>query len=988
MSAAPDTDADGHREVLAGGGELGALMRATDWAATRLGPVRTWPASLRSALGICLGARFPIAIYWGEQLALLYNDAWSPIPGTKHPWALGRPAHEVWPEIWESIAPLFEQVMTTGEATYSEDSLLPLHRHGYTEECYFNFTFSPIRGERGRVDGVFNAVIETTFRVISERRTRVLRELAERTTGARSAEEACARAAASLQTATHDVPFCALYLADAAQPVAHLAACAGVGRGDPLAPERVSLEDGAAAPWPLAAVRASGRVQVVRDLPARAGGAPGGPWPEPARAALVAPRVDATTGQTRGFAILGASPRRAIDDAYVQLAERVASQVAMVIANANAYDEERRRAERLAEQTQLALARAHRQTERELEDLYALLMQVPAQIVVRRGPDHVCVFQNEQSLRLIDQRGKPVRETWPQLAAAQLAIYDRVLATGEPHVEREIAMTRDWGDGQVRARYWNATYAPLRLPDGRIDGVITIAFEVTDTVIARQQAAAAEAERATAQERLRAALAASSIGTYFWNLRTNAVEHDAGVRRMFGFAPGEGGPVEDYTARVHPDDRGTWLAALARCANEGADFQLEYRVVWPDGTVRWIADKGRMIRDPDGAPLHLAGAIVDITDSKRLAEEALAASRAKDEFLAVLGHELRNPLAPMMTGIELLKLRGVTMTKELLTIERQVRHLARLVDDLLDISRITRGLVELQRERLALDAAIAKGIEIASPLLEQKEHRVSLDVAPGLHVDGDPVRLAQVFSNLLTNAARYTPRGGNVRVSAHRDGAHAVVRVTDDGIGIAPELLGRIFDLFVQGGRTIARSEGGLGIGLAVVRSLVQLHGGEVTAHSAGPGQGSELVVRLPLAGDQPPDREPRAVRPAELPEARHKRRVLVVDDNVEAAELISGALRALGHEVAVAHDGAEALKLAGRFRPEVAVLDIGLPVMDGYELARRLREHPDVGPGRLIALTGYGQAGDRARSRDAGFDVHLIKPVDVRALADAIGAA
>jgi two-component system CheB/CheR fusion protein len=626
------------------------------------------------------------------------------------------------------------------------------------------------------------------------------------------------------------------------------------------------------------------------------------------------------------------------------------------------------------------------------EDLYAFLMQVPAQIVVRRGPEHVCVFQNEESLRLLDQRGTSLRETWSQLRVGQHVIYDRVLATGEPHVERETAMTRDWGDGQVRTRYWNATYTPLRLPDGRIDGVITIAFEVTDTVIARQMAAAAEAERATAQERLRAALGASSIGTYFWNLRTNAIEYDEGARRMFGFAPGEGDPIEAYTARVHPEHRDAWRAELARCTNEGADFQLEYRVVWPDGTVRWVLDKGQMIRNPDGAPLHLAGAVIDITESKHLAEEALAASRAKDEFLAVLGHELRNPLAPIMTAVELLKLRGVTMTRELLTIERQVRHLARLVDDLLDISRITRGLVELQRERLSLDAALAKGAEIASPLLEQKEHRVSLDVDPALWVDGDPVRLAQVFSNLLTNAARYTPRGGNIRVSASRDGAHAVVRVVDDGTGIAPELLGRIFDLFVQGGRTIARSEGGLGIGLAVVRSLVQLHGGEVTAHSAGPGQGSEFVVRLPLAGDRLPGPAVRggARTPSapELPEARHKRRVLVVDDNVEAAELISGALRALGHEVAVAHDGAEALKLADRFRPEVAVLDIGLPVMDGYELARRLREQPDFGTGRLIALTGYGQPGDRARSLDAGFDVHMIKPVDVRALADAIGAA
>ncbi|HYO51486.1 ATP-binding protein [Archangium sp.] len=325
-------------------------MRSMEWSKTSLGTPDDWPQSLRSALSICLGSRFPIALYWGPRLALLYNDAWSPIPGGKHPWALGRGAQEVWPEIWDTIGPLFEQVMTTGEATYSEHGLLPMHRHGYTEECYFNFTFSPIRGEGGRVEGVFNAVMETTYQVISERRTRVLRELGERTAAARSAEEACALAASSLGSEPHDVPFCALYLVDEEAQVARLAASSGLSHGGPAAPELTPLAEETGARWPFARVRSSGRVEVVSGLSERFGcSLPGGPWPEPASSALVAPILTATAGRASGFLVIGVSPRRAVDEEYRQFAERAASHVATVLSSATAYEAERKRAEALAE---------------------------------------------------------------------------------------------------------------------------------------------------------------------------------------------------------------------------------------------------------------------------------------------------------------------------------------------------------------------------------------------------------------------------------------------------------------------------------------------------------------------------------------------------------------------------------------------------------------------------------------------------------------
>ncbi|ABS25875.1 ATP-binding protein [Anaeromyxobacter sp. Fw109-5] len=361
--------------------------------------------------------------------------------------------------------------------------------------------------------------------------------------------------------------------------------------------------------------------------------------------------------------------------------------------------------------------------------------------------------------------------------------------------------------------------------------------------------------------------------------------------------------------------------------------------------------------------------------------QAETASRTKDEFLAMLGHELRNPLSPIVTALQLIKLRGDGQPREYSIIERQVSHMSRLVEDLLDVSRITRGKIVLQPELLELSSVVAKALEMAGPLLEARAHRLAVDVpAEGLPVRGDPVRLAQIVANLLTNAAKYTPPGGHVEVWAGRHGAEISLTVSDDGQGLSPELLPRLFDLFVQGPRAPDRHEGGLGLGLAVVKSLVTAHGGTVEAQSAGLGRGSTFTVRLPAAAAEaaPPALGP---RPGALRRAARPLRVLVVDDNADAAELLAAVLSAAGHAVRAAHDGVGALAALDQFTPEVAVLDIGLPVMDGHELAARIRDRMGAAPPAFIALTGYGQATDLARSRAAGFEHHLVKPVDADAL-------
>ncbi|MGE3275198.1 MAG: ATP-binding protein [Vicinamibacterales bacterium] len=389
--------------------------------------------------------------------------------------------------------------------------------------------------------------------------------------------------------------------------------------------------------------------------------------------------------------------------------------------------------------------------------------------------------------------------------------------------------------------------------------------------------------------------------------------------------------------------------------------------------------------DAGGAVEGIAVVVYEVTELTRARREAEAANRAKDEFLAILGHELRNPLAPILTALQLLRLRGVEAgQRERDVIERQVRHLVTLVDDLLDVSRITRGKVDLQRSTVDLAEVVARAIETASPLLEQYRHELHVDVRPRpLLVSADPARLAQVVANLLTNAAKYTNPGGYVTVAAWAEGPDAVVCVRDTGIGIDPDVLPRVFELFVQEPQALDRARGGLGLGLAIVQSLVRLHGGTITASSDGRGQGAEFTVRLPDAVVSTHAPAP-VTTPAPAPpvaERESRGRILVVDDNQDAANLLVTALGAYGFTAQAAYDGPAALAAASGFEPDVAVLDLGLPVMDGYELARLFQDDARLRDVRLIAATGYGQERDRQRTTEAGFAAHLVKPLDLPAL-------
>ncbi len=504
---------------------------------------------------------------------------------------------------------------------------------------------------------------------------------------------------------------------------------------------------------------------------------------------------------------------------------------------------------------------------------------------------------------------------------------------------------------------------------------------------------------------LRAALETARVGVWVHHLRTGSLSLDRRCKELFGLPPAEDVTHALFVRALHPADRHHALEAIERAQQPGAaELEMAFRVLDPkDQTGRRLTAFGRVFADAQGTPVRLVAVVIDVSEEQRAREElkravaraerahntAKAAEQRKDEFLAMLGHELRNPLAPILTALQLMKLKDRRDSeRERTIIERQVRHLERLIEDLLDVSRLTRGMIELRKQPVELGEVVAAAIELASPLIEQKRHRLEVNVpSEGLLVDADQVRLAQVVANLLMNAAKYTDDGGHIAVVAGLKRRRVVLRIRDSGAGIAPELLPHVFELFTQAPQTLARARGGLGLGLAIVKGLVEMHGGTVVAYSDGPGHGSELVVRLPALG--PSEARDSETTPRAFPafrEGTERRRIVVVDDNRDAAEALGDALAAVGHEVQLAFDGPTALELTGSFRPDTVLLDIGLPVMDGYEVARRLRTQEDKDRRRrLIAITGYGQDQDRADALAAGFDMHLVKPVDLEILMAAI---
>ena len=521
-------------------------------------------------------------------------------------------------------------------------------------------------------------------------------------------------------------------------------------------------------------------------------------------------------------------------------------------------------------------------------------------------------------------------------------------------------------------RWVHLRSAPRRLADGRTvwDGIY---IDVTNQKNIEQALT-------HSLQRLDLAQQAGHIGVFDWDVQSGRLIWTEEEQRIFGILPGTfEGTIEAWTKRVVPEDaermKGEMRVAMEQRAPQ---MTFDFRIITPAGAHRWIEGAARFTYGENGEPLRMVGVNVDVTDRKEAENALRAADRRKSEFLAMLSHELRNPLAAISNALELCSTGepdAATFEWSRIIMRRQVTHLTRLVDDLLDVTRITSGKIQLRMQRIDCADILDNSISALRLLFAERGQELVRSYTRGaLCVDGDPTRLEQVIVNLLTNAAKYTQRGGKIWANAQREDGEVVISVRDNGVGIDPTVIGEMFDLFAQGQRSIARSEGGLGLGLTISRTLVEMHGGRISARSAGDGHGSEFVVRLPAASGETATAAPRSEGPAHA--VRTPSRVLVVDDHVDTALSLARLLRARGHVVEIVHDGNAALEAAETFRPNFILLDLGLPGMDGYEVAQSTRNRQASPRPTIIAISGYGQEEDRQRSAEVGIDHHLVKPV------------
>jgi PAS domain S-box-containing protein len=1268
--------ASNNADFLRGGGEMGELMRSHDWSQTPLGAVETWTQSLRSALSICLNSRFPIAIYWGKDFTLLYNDAWRPIVGDKHPWALGRPAREVWSEIWDTIGSELAGVLETGNGIFRNDDLLCMYRYGYTEECFFDYTFNPVQGESGAVDGILNIVSETTYRVLNDRRALLLREVAAKTGVVKRLGEACGLLLEAIKSDPLDIPFSLLYLVDSDGKCARLCHGNEFDVDHSIIPAAIDLtqeDDG----WSVAAAVRTAQPQVIKNLVSRFGIILGSPWSEPLQEAMVLPIAPPGQGKVSGVLVLVASPRRKLDENYRDFFTQVAVFVAMAIANAQAYEEERKRAEALAEidqaktvffnnvshefRTPLTLMLAP--TDEALSDLEeplsatqrtriemvqrngmrllklvntlldfsrieagrvqvsyeptdlatltaelvslfrSAIERVGMQLIVNCSPlpepiyvdremwekiifnllsnafkftfegeilvdlrwmnDHVELTVQDTGIgipadelphlferfhRVKGAQGRSVEGSGIGLSLVQELVklhqgtinvtsaerfgtrFTLSIPTGSEHlpadricISRPSTVTPSNADAYLEeALRWvtqagfealdlqsevlgsELTAATIQTPllntqttrillvddnadmrdyVGRLlsqqyqveavsDGLAALAairqqqpdLVLTDVMMpnldgfgllqalrsdsqtrevpiillsarageeariegltagaddylvkpfsARELLARVEAtlklsrlrretaqqeqalrlEAETAQRQVETILSSIGDGFYVLDREWNFTFVNERYCEMVGMPPTE--ILGRNIWELFPDAVATEAEEKFRQAMiEQKSHQFEYLYApwncWhdhriypsPQGLTVFIAD----ITDRKQADLELERLLESEQQARSAAElsreEAQSANRIKDEFLAVLSHELRSPLNPILGWSKLLKSGSLSTekaTQAITTIERNARLQSELIEDLLDVSRILQGKLRLNVTPVNLTSTIQAAIETVRLSAETKSILIETNLDPDTPwVSGDATRLQQVIWNLMSNAVKFTPAGGQVSVQLEKRQDYAQVSICDSGKGIKPEFLPYMFDYFRQEDGATTRKFGGLGLGLAIVRHLIELHGGTVEARSEGEGKGATFIIRLPLMVIQPADSP--SPEPAEPSIDLTGLRVLVVDDERDSRDFITFVLEQAGARVKTAASAGEAYAVLTQSKLDVMLSDIGMPDMDGYMLIQQIRALPIEQGGQIkaIALTAYAGDFNQQKATQAGFQKHIAKPVE-----------
>lgn len=944
--------------LFSGDGEVRSRARVFDWGRTLLGHPNTWPKSLVAATEIVLDSQFPMFLAWGPELRIIFNDAFLSILSEKHPEVFMEPMEKVWGEIWERIGPIIKTVMT-GKPVYFEDFAVDIMRDGEIKTGWFTFSYSPLRDDEHQIAGFLCIARETTRRVKAETRQAFRLKVAEELRSLADPREIAATASRLLGTELGASRV--LYMDIDAKTLAFTAHDDWTdGTVASLANVTGTLYDfGPDLMAELCGGHSCAVADVSRDSRTIANA--GDYAKHGIQSVINVPVVK--QGRLIAALVVHRSDAHKWTDADIELVEIISEYVWPAV--------ERSRAEKVLQAQ--ALAEANR-----LKELFAA---APNPIVVLRGRDLVIELANQAFHEWVGRTclvGRALWEALPETRGQGFEhLFDVVFETGKPFVGRglKLELQRESGEAAMTELYHDVLYQPLCDGNGAVTGIFIVANEVTDAY--RANAALRET-----QERLREGMAAARMVVWDWDLDTGKIQLSENVSDVLG---GNWDWTEHIFTAVHPDDAQKLRQIRLAATPENPRYGMEFRMIRPqDGELIWVENRSQVIFDSKGKQRAVKGVTIDITKRKRSEEELREANRQKDEFLAMLGHELRNPLAPIRAAAELMAFvrldeKKVRDTSEV--ISRQVDHMTGLIDDLLDVSRVTRGLVTLNRTIVDLKHVVSSALEQVAPAIEARLHQLAIHVTPEpARASGDEKRLIQILANVLNNAAKYTPEGGLIELRLEQAKAGTQIVIRDNGIGIPTDLQPHVFDLFRQASRTPDRSQGGLGLGLALVKSLMELHGGSVKVYSAGENTGTTFTLVFP----KPQDETTTSVRQPNKTVERTgttPRNVLVVDDNEDAASMLTMYLDTRGHKASFVCTAKAAMAEASRGNFDVFLLDIGLPDIDGYELARRLRALPATASALLIAVTGYGQESDKRKALAAGFDFHFVKPVDIQAL-------
>jgi signal transduction histidine kinase/ActR/RegA family two-component response regulator len=979
LSAFMTLDNNAGFTFMSNGGEMGALMRDVDWSQTELGEPEQWPETLKITLRLILTSNHAMFIFWGEHLIQFYNDAYRQTLGPeRHPSALGQRGRECWQEIWDIIGPQITSIMAGGDATWHENQLLPVTRHGRREDVYWTYGYSPIQDSVG-VRGVLvicsdvtvehttreelknlNAQLTEQLRLRDEanRRQRFRLEMTDSIRGlveSSAAANVTFRLLAQYMNASR-VFYCDIDDRDGSFSIPYEWRREGLK-------SLLGLTGNTADFGPKNNVLLSlGQILAVSDVSSdpRTAGFQAAYQAMGARACLVIPIVK----EGRFVAALSFHQTAVVEwpDSEFALMEELAERLWSAI--------ERGRAE---EQRALALQQLAQERERESERLRSMFAQAPGFMCILRGPWHLFEFANAAYHKLAGHRkliGLTVAEAFPEVAEQGfISVLDNVFMTGEPFNATGAKLLLQNAAGLMDEVYLDFIYQPILDASGGVTGIFVEGFDATERVLTRQALELSE-------RRLKEGLVAAKMTVWDFDIETKRINY---VANSEAFSGTEIKSIDQSWEHVDPVDLERLHAARAAAIAQRGSYDDLIRVNSPGASApQWFQVGGNVICDEHGHPRSIRGVSIDVT-ARKLAEEALQqADRRKDEFLAMLAHELRNPLAPISAAASFLGLisddaKKVKHISEVIT--RQVHHMSHLLDDLLDVSRVTSGLIELNNQVWNIETIALESIEQVRPVMEKREHHFEfIRPTERSYVLGDRMRLVQVLTNVLQNSAKFTPEKGRIALAIEVTDQQLTVVIKDNGVGIDAELLPHIFELFTQERRSSDRSQGGLGLGLALVKKLVSLHGGSIVASSEGYGRGSQFTIRFPRATASLPLPTTPTLNATEI--AATSARILIVDDNPDAANVLAMLLENAGYQVDVVHDAQSALQHAQRGSKDVFLLDIGLPRIDGNQLAQLIRSLPQAKNVTLIALTGYGQEYDKSRSFAAGFDHFFVKPV------------